>query len=94
MCQHRARHRWALAWDTWLSTVAVTFLALEGTALYTRGENATLTAHIRRVAGLHPRCRHAHLGRVLLVGVFGWCIAHLAFGMLPPEGWLTDGQGD
>lgn len=88
MCSHHARHRWARTWDAWLTVVAVSFFGMEGVALYTRGEGATLTAHIRRVAGLQPRCRHAHLGRLVLVGVFGWCISHLAFGMLPAEGWL------
>ena len=89
MCAHRLRTRWARAWDAWLTVVAASFLTMEAVALYTRGEGATLTAHVRRAAGLHPRCRHAHLGRVLLTGLFAWCIAHLAFGMLPAEGWLN-----
>lgn len=88
MCSHRARTRWSRTWDAWLTATVVSFLGLEGYALYTRGEDATLTAHIRRVAGVHPRCHHVHLGRAVLIGVFGWCIAHLSFNALPREGWL------
>lgn len=88
MCTHRSRTPWSRTWDAWLTATALSFFTIEGLALYRRGEGATLTAHVRRVAGLHPRCRHAHLGRAALVTLFVWCIAHLAFDRLPREGWL------
>jgi len=50
------------------------------TALITRG--SPRTAHLRQLAGLEPRCRHHHLGRVVILVVLGWTAAHLGWGVL------------
>lgn len=75
-------------WHVWLSAVAVSFALLEARALRVHGESATLTAHLRRTLGIHPRRRFCTGGRVLMISVFGWCILHLCFGVLPREGWF------
>ena len=84
MCQHRSRSRWTHAWDIWL----LSFLGIEVSALIIRGEDATLTAYMRRAIGDHPRCKHRNLGRGILFGFICWMAAHLVFGVLPKENWL------
>jgi hypothetical protein len=86
MCTHRAAGRWGKVWDVWLVVTVGSFAALEAAALIRDGEPATLSAYIRRAAGLAPRCRHSHLGRSLILAFFGWAAIHLGWGVLGIRG--------
>lgn len=83
-CAHHTAGLWSRRWDAWLAFTAVGFAALETTALVTEGSPATLSAHIRRLAGVNPRCRHSVLGRTVIVAAAAWAVAHLGWGLL---GW-------
>jgi hypothetical protein len=82
MCEHRVPGPWARNWDIFLVATLGSFAVLEATALATRGSPATLSAHIWRLAGIKPRCRHAHIGRSLILAVLMWAAAHLGWGIL------------
>jgi hypothetical protein len=84
MCSHRTVGRWGRAWSVYLAGVVVGFSALEGWALATDGSPATLSAYVRRAAGLDPRCRHQLLGRSIIIGFFVWAAVHLGWGVLGP----------
>jgi hypothetical protein len=51
------------------------FAVHEAAALATGG--SPLTAYLRQLAGLEPRCRHHHLGRAVILAALGWTAAHL-----------------
>lgn len=57
------------------------FLVLESVGAAKEGPRGTLSAYLRHVAGLDPRCRHMYLGRLVMVGFFGWATAHLGWGL-------------
>lgn len=82
MCEHRVPGRWTKTWDIFLIASLGSFAALECTALATQGSPATLSAHIWRLAGIKPRCQHAHIGRSLILAVLLWAAAHLGWGVL------------
>lgn len=86
MCSHRPSGKWARIWSVWIAAAVGSFIVLEGSGIADAGTRGTLSAYLRHLAGLEPRCRHMHLGRLALVGFFGWLIAHLgwgSFGYLP-----------
>ncbi len=83
-CAHHIPGPWAKRWDTWLSLTIGSFAVLEGAGLFTEGSPATLSTHIRRMAGVDPRCKHAVLGRIVLLSVLTWAALHLGWGLL---GW-------
>lgn len=83
-CAHHVPTRWAKRWDRWLVSTVSSFVILEGAALITEGAPAMLTAHIRRRAGLEPRCRHALVGRTSILIALTWAALHLGWGVL---GW-------
>ena len=82
MCKHRVPGPWSRNWNMFLTATLGGFAVLEGTALATRGAPATLSAHIRRLAGLQPRCRHGVVGRSLILAVLLWAAVHLGWGVL------------
>lgn len=84
LCAHHIPTPWAKRWDIWLASTVTSFAMLEGAALITEGAPATLTAHIRRLAGLNPRCRHALVGRLAILIALTWAALHLGWGIL---GW-------
>lgn len=82
MCTHRAEGRWGKVWNVWLVAVIGSFAAAEATALVSTGQPGTLSAYVRRAAGLDPRCRHSHVGRGVIVAFFTWAAVHLGWGVL------------
>ena len=83
----RIKH-WDRAWDAWLLFTLGSFVSLEYIALHDRGERATLTSHIRRRLGVHPRRRWCTAGRGFIVAATGWTMIHLCAGIWPSEGWF------
>ena len=83
-CAHHTPGPWSRRWDIWLALTAAGFAALESAALAREGSPATLSAHLRRLAGVEPRCPHCHLGRTVIVIVCAWVVAHLGWGLF---GW-------
>lgn len=90
-CSHRPVDAWGRVWQRWLLSVAVSFGLLETAALLRCGSAATLSAHLRRLAGLHQSCRHAPLGRVVIVAALAWLAVHLGWGLF---GLDLDGRED
>lgn len=83
-CAHHVPGRWSKRWDGWLISSVGSFFVLEYVALQSEGAPATLSAYLRRLAGVDPRCRHCSVGRVLILGVLAWAALHLGWGLL---GW-------
>jgi hypothetical protein len=85
LCNHRTTGRWGRAWDAWLIGAAGSFAVLETSAVATG--SSPLTAYLRQLAGLEPRCRHHHLGRTVILVALGWTAAHLGWGVLGWKPW-------
>lgn len=88
MCSHKALTRWHLFWRRLLTVYAVGFLAPEIYGLLTVGPDATCSAFFWHSLGTKESCRHTSLGRIVIVSVGLWLIAHLGFGKLgaaPPR---------
>lgn len=83
-CAHHIPGPWARRWDSWLALTLGSFAVIEGAGLVAEGSPATLSAHIRRLAGIEPRCAHASIGRVVIVAFLTWAALHLGWGLL---GW-------
>ena len=61
------------------------------------GTEGTLSAHLRHLAGSNPRCRHVHVGRLVMVAFFGWATAHLGWGWFGVDTkplWRKSGECD
>lgn len=81
-CAHRAEGRWGRIWDSWLAAAVVSFAVIEATGMTRAGVAGTLSAHLRRIGGLEPECRHRHLGRAVILSGCGWAAVHLGWGVL------------
>lgn len=81
MCNHRPSGRWARTWSWWLAAFLGSFTALELVGMADAGTQGTLSAHLRHLSGSNPRCRHVHVGRLVMVAFFGWATAHLGWGL-------------
>lgn len=81
-CVHRTTGRWGRVWDTWLVASVGSFAVVEGVALATTGPPGTLSAYLRRAAGLSPACKHSRFGRGLIFAACAWCAIHLGYGVL------------
>jgi hypothetical protein len=68
-------------WTWFLSVTLGCFVTAETIALVTVGSPATLSAYLRTVAGSDPRCQHVHAGRLTLLIMCGWVMAHLGWGL-------------
>jgi hypothetical protein len=82
MCSHRNPGRWGKVWNAWILATAGSFAVAETVALVRDGVPATLSAHLRRVAGLEPYCAHGRVGRGVILAACAWCGVHLGFGIL------------
>lgn len=86
-CAHRTAGRWGRVWSLWLIGAAGSFAVAETVALATDGVPATLSAYLRRGAGLEPVCdRHGRVGRGVIVAACTWAALHLAYGVLGLRG--------
>lgn len=81
MCSHRPSGKWGRIWAHWIVAAVGSFVVLEATGIATEGTRGTLSAYLRHLAGLDPRCHHGHLGRLILVSICGWAVAHLGWGL-------------
>lgn len=91
VCCHRTAGRWGRWWTGWLAAVVGSFIVAETAAIVTDGTPATLSAYLRRAAGLDPPCRHSRAGRALILVATGWCGLHLSWDVL---GVKFDGRND
>lgn len=57
------------------------FSVIEAVGLLGVGPSATFSSYWRNVIGSDPRCRHANLGRLVMITFFGWVVAHLGWGL-------------
>lgn len=83
-CTHHTAGPWSRRWDAWLVAAVAGFVALESAALAAEGSPATLSAYLRRLAGVDPRCQHCFIGRAVIVLGAAWVVAHLGWGRF---GW-------
>jgi hypothetical protein len=77
--------RWRRFWSLWAAVFALTGIVGDTYAYVGYGWEATLTASIRRWAGLEPKTAYARLGRTALLTFFAWCAVHLGWGELGPS---------
>jgi hypothetical protein len=76
---------WRRFWAVYAALAVSLEVVGDATAYVGYGWEATLTAAIRRWAGLEPRTSYGRLGQGALLAFFGWMAVHLAFGILGPS---------
>lgn len=85
-CAHRTTGRWGRVWSIWLAAAAGSFAVAETAALVTDGIPGTLSAYLRRAAGLEPACAHGRVGRGVILAACAWLAVHLSYGVLGLRG--------
>lgn len=70
---------YTIGWLVW----GAFFAALEGTAIFTKNWNGTLSNHIRRWIGVRDQKQTwwSWLRRIALLIFMGWLSGHFAFGL-------------
>ncbi|MBA2951423.1 hypothetical protein [Streptomyces himalayensis] len=66
-------------WAVALAAAGATFVVLEGRALLRR--ERTLSAFLRRLAGIDPRRPWRPVGIAVIAGFCAWLASHLIFGV-------------
>lgn len=85
-CAHRTAGRWGRVWSVWVIGTTASFAVAETVALCTDGVPGTLSAYLRRAAGLEPACAHGRVGRGVILAACAWTAAHLSYGVLGLRG--------